>query len=219
MPQTPPAQRAAGSEKAGVTAVLVDVVVRDKKGMPVRDLQQSEFEILEDGAPQTVGSFTPIFEAEASPATAPVATAAPVAAGSTGADGTGAIPAAAKVTPITALVFDRLSPEGRQLAVKAARAYVSEKDPLPSMMGVFGIDLAFTPYAPFTKDRETLQKALDTIETRASTTFGMDRERKARIENNAATTQQQADAAASGGGANQGCGRGPPRSWHRWKRT
>ena len=73
------------------------------------------------------------------------------------------------------------------------------------MMGVFGIDLAFTPYAPFTKDRETLQKALDTIETRASTTFGIDREQKARIENNAATTQQQADAAASGGGgANQG---------------
>src|SRR6188508_2494924 len=87
------AQRAAGSEKAGVTAVLVDVVVRDKKGMPVRDLQESDFEILEDGASQAVGSFTPIFEAEASMAAAPVATAAPVAAG------TGAIPPAAKVTP------------------------------------------------------------------------------------------------------------------------
>ena len=197
--QTP--QRAAGSEKAGVTAVLVDVVVRDNKGMPVRDLQQSDFEILEDGAPQAVGSFTPIFEAEASMAAAPVATAAPVAAGTTGADGTGAIPPAAKVTPITALVFDRLSPEGRQLAVKAARAYVSEKDPLPSMMGVFGVDLAFTPYAPFTKDREALQKALDTVETRASATFGMDREQKARIESNAATTQQQAESAT---GANQG---------------
>ena len=82
------------------------------------------------------------------------------------------------MTPITALVFDRLSPEGRQLAVKAARAYVSEKDPLPSMMGVFGVDLAFTPYAPFTKDRAALQKALDTIETRASATFGMDRDAK-----------------------------------------
>jgi VWFA-related protein len=204
MPQAPPAQRAAGSAKAGVTAVLVDVVVRDKKGMPVRDLQQSEFEILEDGAPQTVGSFTPIFEAEASPIAPVVATTAPVAGGSTGADGTGAIPATAKLTPITALVFDRLSPEGRQLAVKAARAYVSETAPLPSMMGVFGIDLAFTPYAPFTKDPETLRKALDKIETRASATFGMDRERKERIENNAATTQQQADAAASGGGGNQG---------------
>jgi VWFA-related protein len=201
--QAPPAQRASGSEKAGVTAVLVDIVVRDKKGMPVRDLQQSEFEILEDGAAQTVGSFTPIFDAEVSPATAPgVATPAPVAAGrSTGADGTGAAQAAAKMTPITALVFDRLSPEGRQLAVNAARAYVSEKDPLPSMMGVFGVDLAFTPYAPFTKDRETLRKALDTIETRASTTFGIDRDQKRRIDYNVATTQQQA---GGGGGASIG---------------
>ena len=201
-----PTQRVAGSEKTGVTAVLVDVVVRDKKGMPVRDLQQSDFEILEDGAPQTAGSFTPIFEAEVPPTTAAVATPAPVAAGgSTGADGTGASQAATKLTPITALVFDRLSPEGRQLAVKAARAYVTEKEPLPSMMGVFGIDLAFTPYAPFTKDRETLEKALDTIGTRASTTFGIDRERKARIEDNVATTQQQADATGSGG-ANQSIG-------------
>ena len=194
------AQRTAGSEKAGVTAVLVDVVVRDKKGMPVRDLQQSDFEILEDGASQAVGSFTPIFEAEASMGAAPVVTAAPVAAG-TGAEGTGAIPPAAKATPITALVFDRLSPEGRQLAVKAARAYVSEKDPLPSMMGVFGVDLAFTSYASFTKDRAALQKALDTIETRASSTFGMDRDQKARIDDNAAFTQQQAESAT---GASQG---------------
>jgi len=204
MPQEPQAQRVAGSEKAVVTAVLVDVVVRDKKGMPVRDLQRSEFEILEDGAAQTMGSFTPIFEADVPPA---VVTPAPVAAGgSTAADGTEASQAAAKLTPITALVFDRLSPDGRRLAVQAARAYVTEKEPLPSMMGVFGIDLAFTPYAPFTKDRETLEKALDTIDTRASTTFGADREQKRRVENNAAATQQQADAAASAGGANQSVG-------------
>src|SRR4029453_4732536 len=123
------------------------------------------------------------------------------AGGSTGADGTDASQAAAKLTPITAMVFDRLSPDGRRLAVKAARAYVSEKEPLPSMMGVFGIDLAFTPYAPFTKDRETLQKALDTIETRASATFGIDREQKGRLEYNVARTQQQA---GGGGGASIG---------------
>ena len=204
-----PAQRADGTVKSGVTAVLVDVVVRNKHGMPVRDLQPSEVEIVEDGATQTIDSFTPIFAAEVPPATTPTPALGPVAASvSTStipADANAATLSAAKLIPMTALVFDRLSPEGRQLAVKAARAYVSESDPLPSMMGVFGIDLAFTPYAPFTKDRETLDKALDRIETRASATFGIDRERKARIENNAATTQQQADSAGSGGGgANQG---------------
>ena len=38
MPQQPPPQRAAGTSDGGVTAVLVDVVVRDKRGQPVRDL-------------------------------------------------------------------------------------------------------------------------------------------------------------------------------------
>ncbi len=204
-----PARRADGTVKSGVTAVLVDVVVRNKHGMPVRDLHPSEVEVVEDGATQTVDSFTPIFEAEVPPTTTPAAPAPGPVAASVGtstipADANAATLSAAKLTPMTALVFDRLSPEARQLAVKAARAYVSESDPLPSMMGVFGIDLAFTPYAPFTKDRETLEKALDRIETRASATFGIDRERKARIENNAATTQQQADSAGSGGGANQG---------------
>ena len=38
--------------------MLVDVVVRDKRGQPVRDLALSDFEVLEDGVPQTIGSFT-----------------------------------------------------------------------------------------------------------------------------------------------------------------
>ena len=40
------------------TAVLVDVVVRDRQGRPVLDLKADEFEILEDDVPQEVGSFT-----------------------------------------------------------------------------------------------------------------------------------------------------------------
>jgi len=194
--QQPPAQRAEGTLKTGVTAVLVDVVVRDKHGLPVRDLQQSDVEVLEDGTPQAIGSFTPVFEAEPA-ATASVAPSS--STGTAGADGNAPDPSGVRGIPVTALVFDRLSPEGRQLAVKAARSYVSEKDPLPSMMGVFGIDLAFTPYAPFTKDREALRKALDTIESRASTTLGMDKEQKARVDNQAAALQQQADGASGGG--------------------
>ena len=42
--------------------MLVDVVVRDRRGQPVKDLTQADFEILEDGVTQTIGSFTPILE-------------------------------------------------------------------------------------------------------------------------------------------------------------
>jgi hypothetical protein len=37
--------------------VRLDVVVKDKKGRPIKDLKASDFEILEDGVPQKVESF------------------------------------------------------------------------------------------------------------------------------------------------------------------
>ena len=39
--------------------------------MPVRDLTQADFEVLEDGVPQTIGSFTPVFEDVGEPAPTP----------------------------------------------------------------------------------------------------------------------------------------------------
>src|SRR6187397_1075285 len=53
--QAPPAPEVPvfGSSTA---AVVVDVVVRDKKGKLVRDLTAADFTVLEDGAPQSVES-------------------------------------------------------------------------------------------------------------------------------------------------------------------
>ena len=51
----------ATSAPTTVSAILVDVVVRDRKGDPVKDLTQGDFEIYEDGVKQDVGSMTPIF--------------------------------------------------------------------------------------------------------------------------------------------------------------
>ena len=53
---------------------------------------------------------------------------------------------------VTALVFDRLTPEARRLAVQAAQAYLGTKEEAPNYIGIFGIDLALTPYAPFTRN-------------------------------------------------------------------
>src|SRR5436189_3995058 len=75
--QQPPAQRAPSTVRDGVTAVLVDVVVRDKRGQPVHDLTKADFEVLEDGVPQSIGAFTPVFEGaglrQPTTATAPAA--------------------------------------------------------------------------------------------------------------------------------------------------
>ena len=85
-----PAQKS-DSRRSDVTAILVDVVVRDKAGNAVADLKPDEFELIEDGQVQQIGSFTPIFKGPApaggaapapvaARAIAPVGTAAPVRA-------------------------------------------------------------------------------------------------------------------------------------------
>jgi len=43
--------------RGGINYVRVDATVTDKKGQPVFDLKQSDFEVIEDGKPQTVDSF------------------------------------------------------------------------------------------------------------------------------------------------------------------
>src|SRR5207237_5608457 len=98
--QTTP-QRAAGTVKAGVTAVLVDVVVRDKRGQPIRDLQQSDFQVLEDGNPQTIGSFTRMFDGAVMVTPRPDAPSAPLPAAAVGSP----LPVAGLA--VAALVFDR----------------------------------------------------------------------------------------------------------------
>ena len=121
-PPAPPAPQRAGGVSEGVRAVLVDVVVRDRRGLPVRDLSQADFELLEDGVPQKLGSFTPVFES--APAPAAPAPKAPAAAPGTN---TGA-PAAVDNGPIViALVFDRLTPEAQRLAVQAAQSYLGNE--------------------------------------------------------------------------------------------
>src|SRR3954469_25023875 len=43
--------------RAGINFVSVDVIISDKSGGNVPDLKKSDFELTEDGKPQTVESF------------------------------------------------------------------------------------------------------------------------------------------------------------------
>jgi VWFA-related protein len=56
--ESPPSTQAeTPSFPAEIEQVVVDVVVTDKKGTPVRGLTRGDFTVLEDGVPQTVVSF------------------------------------------------------------------------------------------------------------------------------------------------------------------
>ena len=194
-------QRAAGTLTEGVTAVLVDVVVRDRRGLPVRDLTQADFQILEDGVPQPLGSFTPVLERKAGPAPAADPAAKPAAAAATPAAET---PARGDDGPIvTALVFDRLSPESRRLAVQAAQGYLGNKPESEIYVGVFGVDIGLSPYAGFTRNVRVLKQALDTVGKRGSSSFNSpeQQQQKANAEQQAGIAAQQMAGATAGGGA------------------
>ena len=197
-PEAQEPQRAAGTLNEGVTAVLVDVVVRDRRGQPVRDLTQADFEVLEDGVPQTIGSFTPIWKAApattAPPAAPAVAPPAPPAALRR--------PQLAAGPAVTAMVFHGLSPEGRKRAVQAARAYLGDKEEMQNYIGIFGIDLSLSPVVPFTRNGYAVRQALDRIASGSTAGF------------NAPEQQQQranAESAAASAGRSRGRRRPPAR--------
>ena len=55
--QTPPAQQPRAVFRTSRDVISVDVIVRDKSGAVVRGLTAADFEVREDGRPQTVQSF------------------------------------------------------------------------------------------------------------------------------------------------------------------
>jgi hypothetical protein len=128
----------------GTTAITVDVVVRNKHGAPVVDLTKADFELLEDGVRQDVADMTLV---------------APPGGAEAGADskrdrsdkpGSHANPGPTTVAAPTfvALVFDRLSPEARNLAYRGAQAYLSTQDE-NDFAGVFLSDLSLVTIQPY----------------------------------------------------------------------
>ncbi len=133
--------------KVRSTTVLIDVVVKDKKGRPIRGLKPSDFQVYADGVQQEVGHFEEI--GGQGPEAEKVAEAAP--------SGSGTAPQG----EFTAMVFDRLSPNSRNFALKAAQAYISEAPFPESKIGIFFADLAPRTLQFYTNQEETLKSVVD----------------------------------------------------------
>jgi VWFA-related protein len=70
--------------------------------------------------------------------------------------------------PVVALVFDRLSPEARAVAYKAALGYVGTAGLSQSMIGVFGIDMSLVTHQNYTRDSGKLRSAIEGLGTRSN---------------------------------------------------
>ncbi len=150
----------------GTTAIVVDVVVRDRSGEPVLDLQPSDFELFEDDVRQEIGSVELV-----APGTG---RSAPIPAGSTQPQAPLADAPEKSVIPgptVVALVFHRLSPEGRALAHRAALTYLEAGARPNDFAGVFMIDLGLATIQTYTNDRARLKAAIDDAAGRISSVY------------------------------------------------
>ncbi len=160
-PPSAPAQEATPQFKAGTEVVALDLVVRDKKGKLVTDLQEGEIEVLEDGVPQKLTSFRAV-------PPAPSAGVAPgAAAPSVGTEG-----AARRVV----LAFDRLSSDGRRLAQSAGDEFARKHVAPPTVVTVVRVDNGLIPVLDRTSDpaavKEAVRKATGAIGTGAAAPAG-----------------------------------------------
>jgi VWFA-related protein len=155
VPPAPAAPQSTPVFRTGTTAVLLDIVVRDKRGRPIRDLRQDELTVLEDGAPREVKSFR-------------------LVEGPPGADAGVATPGSGVVQPdplrrvtLVSLVFDHLGQNARQLARKAAHSYLQKPLPAGQWVAVFSLDNRLNMLQDFSRNVGALSAAVDRATTSA----------------------------------------------------
>ena len=150
--------------------VQLDVVVKDKKGHPVKDLKVGDFEVYEDGARQQIESFR-LVTREAGVNTVPAAAGKNEAPAPGGNKSARVVRDAEAGISAVALVFDRLSPDARKRAMDAALSYVGTAAKLDSFMGVFTINLSLGMLQNYTTDAQLVRKGVERAGISASSTF------------------------------------------------
>ena len=136
--------------------VQLDVVVRDKSGRLRKDLTASDFEVYEDGVRQEIGSFrlTSTSSGKAGDEQAK-------RRNQQGSAKETAEPINPSGVSAVAFVFDRLTPDGRARATKAALAYLQGSANQDELFGVFLTDLSALEIQPFTDNRELVKSGIE----------------------------------------------------------
>src|SRR5437763_641776 len=156
-PQLPPPQQP--PIRVGAEEVVLDVVVRDKKGKLVRELGPGDFEVSDNGAKQTIRSVRLVEGKEAIAKT-----------------GTTPLDPLRQIRLVT-LVFERLSPDGRRFAKQAAQDLLRASPPQNVFYAVMTIDQRLSVLQQFTADPQLLRKAADRATSGLYTEFAADSER------------------------------------------
>lgn len=141
--------------RTSTAEVLLDVVVRDRRGRLVRNLKPEDLEIYENGVKQQIRSFR--FAGAERRRTerrgeqpARQAALAPPAGG----------PLPLRAVNLLCLVFHNLDPVNRTRAQRVAEALLKEEFPPNTLAAVFALDDYLTPVSPFTDQKQDLLAAV-----------------------------------------------------------
>jgi VWFA-related protein len=148
--------------------VLIDVSVVDNKGNPILDLTPADFEVSEDGKRQQLVSVALVNGGIAKPI-ASVSTSVATDVGATDRRPAPLPPLTGPAPTVTAILFDKLSPDAAPYATKAALAYVATLVPPHDHAGVFLADLNLKVFQPFTNNQEQLRAAVEQFGAAART--------------------------------------------------
>ena len=169
------AQPRTESFSAGATAILVDVVVRDRRGRPVVDLTADDFAVFEDAVRQKLGSFSVIERAGG----IGIKVGRRVSAPSVPDSGSPAVETpAAPDRPAIAIVFDALRPEALALAQKAALSYLPMTGDSEARVGVFASEPGLRVLQPYTDELALVRRAVNRVTAVGTTKQDMEAERR-----------------------------------------
>jgi VWFA-related protein len=204
LPPTPP------SHESITTAVLVDVVVRDRQGRIVTDLKAEDFELREDGVVQTLGSFTRVARGGGVGINVGVKNpSAPTLVAPPPDPATPSIPESPAPYPaVTALVFDALTADAVSLCQRAALDYVPMTGLLSTRVGVFTTDPQVRALQSYTDDPALVRQGVRRVLPTGTTLKEVQVERLAQLreerERLDALGEPAATASAGGAGLSQG---------------
>jgi VWFA-related protein len=148
--------------RTSVQEVVLDLVVRDSKGKIVKNLQQSEVEILEDGVKQDIRSFRliqgrDVFQQEKSQsakATVSKAAGNPL-----------------RAVNLVCIVFNNLDAYTKKYAVDAATEFIKNDMTEDTWVAIFNLDSHLTVLHEFTRDKNALVEAANRAFTGTSINF------------------------------------------------
>ena len=144
--------------RSSVEEVVLDLLVRDAKGKPVKNLEAGDVTVLEDGVPQKIRSFRLVAGHEARQEL--------TASGTTAAAGPAKIiDAPLPAVNLICLVFQNLDPYNKKYATEAAQEFVKNQMQPNTWIAAFTLNSRLVPIHDFTTDRNLIFQLVNNLNT------------------------------------------------------